>query len=168
ARGRGPERQGPERQGQGRDRRGSFEPRGGSGRGTFRQGGGAERFGRRTHQSLGFNDFEDDGAPTVEGILHVHRDGFGFVHPVSGEGENIFLPPGEAQRALDNDRVVVRVSGRPGRYEGVLLRVVTRSASWRWARTRIRAATRWCCPRTRACRAPSACPSPRWPRRATW
>jgi ribonuclease R len=62
----------------------------------------------------------------VEGILHVHRDGYGFVHPVSGEGENIFLPPGEAQRALDNDRVVVEVSGRPGRYEGRLVRVANR------------------------------------------
>jgi ribonuclease R len=62
----------------------------------------------------------------VEGILHVHRDGYGFVHPLTGEGENIFLPPGEAQRALDNDRVVVEVSGRPGRYEGRLVRVVDR------------------------------------------
>ncbi|WP_338866678.1 ribonuclease R [Myxococcus stipitatus] len=68
----------------------------------------------------------DESRETVEGILHVHRDGFGFVHPVSGEGENIFLPPGEAQRALDNDRVVVSVSGRPGRYEGRVLRVVNR------------------------------------------
>lgn len=62
----------------------------------------------------------------LEGILHVHRDGFGFVHPLSGEGENVFLPPQEASRALDNDRVVVEVGGRPGRLEGRLLRVVQR------------------------------------------
>jgi ribonuclease R len=62
----------------------------------------------------------------LEGILHVHRDGFGFVHPLSGEGEDVFLPPQEASRALDNDRVVVDVSGRPGRLEGRLLRVVQR------------------------------------------
>jgi len=62
----------------------------------------------------------------LEGILHVHRDGFGFVHPLSGDGENVFLPPQEASRALDNDRVVVEVSGRPGRLEGQLLRVVQR------------------------------------------
>ncbi len=62
----------------------------------------------------------------LEGILHVHRDGFGFVHPLSGEGENVFLPPQEASRALDKDRVVVEVGGRPGRLEGRLLRVVQR------------------------------------------
>jgi ribonuclease R len=63
---------------------------------------------------------------TLEGTLHVHRDGYGFVHPLSGEGDNVFLPPAEAARALDNDRVVVEVSGRPGRLEGRLLRVVQR------------------------------------------
>ncbi len=62
----------------------------------------------------------------MEGILHVHRDGFGFVHPISGLGENVFLPPAEAARALDNDRVVVEVAGRPGRLEGRLLKVVQR------------------------------------------
>jgi len=62
----------------------------------------------------------------LEGILHVHRDGFGFVHPLTGEGENVFLPPAEAARALDNDRVVVEVGGRPGRLDGHLLRVVQR------------------------------------------
>lgn len=65
-------------------------------------------------------------SPTLEGILHVHRDGYGFVHPLSGEGENVFLPPDEVARALDNDRVVVEVGGRPGRLEGRLARVVQR------------------------------------------
>ncbi|WP_164019728.1 ribonuclease R [Pyxidicoccus trucidator] len=109
-----------DRQGRGRDRKG-FGSESAQG-GGFRRGGGPERFGS-TGRRGGF----DGGAlPPVEGILHVHRDGFGFVHPVTGEGENIFLPPGEAQRALDNDRVVVEVSGRPGRYEGRLMRVVDR------------------------------------------
>src|SRR4030095_15307511 len=62
-----------------------------------------------------------------EGILHVHRDGYGFVHPSSGEGDNIFLPPHEASRALDNDRVLVAARGRPGRMEGRLLRVLNRT-----------------------------------------
>ncbi len=69
---------------------------------------------------------EADGHELLEGILHVHRDGFGFVHPLSGEGDNVFLPPHEAQRALDNDRVVVAVTGRPPRLEGRLIRVVQR------------------------------------------
>ncbi|MFY1829838.1 ribonuclease R [Myxococcus fulvus] len=92
-----------------------------------RHGGGRreewrDRSGSRGRRERRFGEVLD----TVEGILHVHQNGFGFVHPVSGEGENIFLPPGEAQRALDNDRVVVEVSGRPGRYEGRLVKVVDR------------------------------------------
>ncbi|MBU8898575.1 ribonuclease R [Corallococcus sp. M34] len=95
------------------------------------RGGRAERErprppGRLSRAPASQDDWDADGESTVEGTLHVHRDGFGFVHPVSGEGENIFLPPHEAQRALDNDRVVVEVSGRPGRFEGRLIRVVER------------------------------------------
>ncbi|RKH69200.1 ribonuclease R [Corallococcus aberystwythensis] len=114
-----------------------FKKRGptpGSGREERRGGFQAERPGyrsggdfRRSLQRGSRDDrFEESGQPEVEGILHMHRDGFGFVHPVSGEGENIFLPPGEAQRALDNDRVLVEVAGRPGRFEGRLVRVVNR------------------------------------------
>ncbi|WP_224361041.1 ribonuclease R [Hyalangium versicolor] len=62
----------------------------------------------------------------VEGILTVHRDGYGFVRPLSGEGDDVFLPPAEASRALDNDRVLVEVAGRPGRLEGRLVDVVQR------------------------------------------
>jgi len=62
----------------------------------------------------------------LEGTLSVHRDGYGFVRPMSGEGEDIFLPPGEAARALDKDRVVVELVGRQGKTEGRLVRVVDR------------------------------------------
>ncbi|WNG37609.1 ribonuclease R [Archangium violaceum] len=85
-----------------------FEPRGRGGRGGRGGGEGLE-------------------TATVEGILHVHRDGYGFVHPSSGEGDNIFLPPQEAARALDNDRVIVEAWGRPGRMEGRLIQVVGRT-----------------------------------------
>ncbi|TSC26015.1 ribonuclease R [Corallococcus sp. Z5C101001] len=96
-------------------------------RGGFRDDGpGGAPFRRSLQRGSRDERFTDSGIPEVEGILHMHRDGFGFVHPVTGEGENIFLPPGEAQRALDNDRVLVEVAGRPGRYEGRLLRVVNR------------------------------------------
>ncbi|RKH02661.1 ribonuclease R, partial [Corallococcus sp. CA053C] len=99
----------------------------GAGRGAFRDAGrGGGDFRRDLRRGGRDTRFEDSSEPTVEGILHVHRDGFGFVHPVSGEGENIFLPPQEAQRALDNDRVLVEVAGRPGRFEGRLLRVINR------------------------------------------
>ncbi len=97
----------------GRDRRA------GGKHGAFR-GGQGERPLRRGRFD------ESEGQDLLEGILHVHRDGFGFVHPLGGEGDNVFLPPHEAQRALDNDRVVVSVSGRPPRLEGRLVRVVQR------------------------------------------
>ncbi|HEY8205965.1 MAG TPA: ribonuclease R [Myxococcaceae bacterium] len=63
----------------------------------------------------------------VEGILHVHRDGFGFVHPLEEGRENIFLPAAEAGRALDHDRVKIEVlPGERGRTFGRLLEVVDR------------------------------------------
>ncbi|MHB8877545.1 MAG: ribonuclease R [Myxococcaceae bacterium] len=64
--------------------------------------------------------------PVVEGTLHLHRDGYGFVHP-EGEGENVFVPPDQARRALDNDRVQVEVvPGRDGRTAGRLVKVLDR------------------------------------------
>jgi ribonuclease R len=63
----------------------------------------------------------------VEGILHVHRDGYGFVHPLQAEAENVYLPVQEASRALDGDRVLIKVvEGRGGRSSGILLEVVGR------------------------------------------
>ncbi|HYV48101.1 MAG TPA: ribonuclease R [Myxococcaceae bacterium] len=63
----------------------------------------------------------------VEGILHVHRDGFGFVHPLEEGRENVFLPVAEAARALDHDRVKVEIlQGDRGRTFGRLLEVVDR------------------------------------------
>jgi ribonuclease R len=146
---RGPQQQqrgrfGPqERSGGGRPGGGRFEARGQEPRGRFsrderRPGGGRFQEDRRSGRggrSSREERFEPRGRGgrrgaeegqetlTVEGILHVHRDGYGFVHPSSGEGDNIFLPPQEAARALDNDRVVVEAWGRPGRMEGRLLSV---------------------------------------------
>ncbi|MBS1152045.1 MAG: rnr [Myxococcaceae bacterium] len=64
------------------------------------------------------------GLPAIVGTLHVHPDGFGFVHPTDTVGENVFLPPEEAKRAIDGDRVEVEVSiGRNGRNIGRILKV---------------------------------------------
>ena len=60
------------------------------------------------------------------GALKVHRDGFGFVAPLDGEKEDVYLPRHEAQRALDNDIVLVEVDTGPGRHQGRLLRVMER------------------------------------------
>jgi ribonuclease R len=68
------------------------------------------------------------GGRELEGTLHVHPDGFGFVHPrEETEGENIYLPPEQARRALDRDLVRVSVSrGKDGRLSGEILSVVDR------------------------------------------
>jgi ribonuclease R len=66
------------------------------------------------------------GGEELEGVLHLHRDGYGFVHPMDGKGENVFLPAFEAQRALDKDVVRVTVRGPEGRREGRLVDLVER------------------------------------------
>ena len=63
----------------------------------------------------------------VVGTLTRHRDGFGFVARLDRDGEDVFLPPGEATRALDGDLVRVEiVQGRSGRSAGRLIEVVER------------------------------------------
>lgn len=52
----------------------------------------------------------------VVGIVRRKAEGYGFLHRLDGEGDDLFLPPYEAQRVMDGDRVRVRVvSGRYGR-----------------------------------------------------
>ncbi len=64
------------------------------------------------------------GRKVLEGTLTVHRDGFGFVDV--GAEEDIFVPPHEARRALDGDRVKVEVVSARGRSEGRIVGVVDR------------------------------------------
>lgn len=69
------------------------------------------------------------GKQTVVGIIHHHRDGFAFVKPIVGQdSEDLFIPPDEARKALDNDQVVVEVlPGRDGRTMGRVLEVTSRT-----------------------------------------
>jgi ribonuclease R len=67
---------------------------------------------------------------TIEGTIHHHRDGFAFVKPVVGQTgeEDVFIPPEEARRALDHDRVRVEVvPGRGGRTMGRIVEVTSRT-----------------------------------------
>ncbi|MET0405797.1 MAG: ribonuclease R, partial [Cystobacter sp.] len=57
-----------------------------SGGGSFRE----DRFAPRDRGGRGSPQGRE--TVSVEGIFHAHRDGFGFVHPSSGQGDNIFLP----------------------------------------------------------------------------
>ncbi len=95
--------------------------------GPSRSGGAPARAGSGSGRG---RTARDDSAPSgevVEGILHTHPNGFGFVHPLVGDGENIFLPPDQVDRALDGDRVRVEVvEGRGGKTQGRLLDVTAR------------------------------------------
>ncbi|HYD39550.1 MAG TPA: ribonuclease R [Anaeromyxobacter sp.] len=63
----------------------------------------------------------------VLGTLKKHRDGFGFVARLDRKGDDVFLPPDEAARALDGDLVRVEiVPARGGRTAGRLVEVVER------------------------------------------
>jgi ribonuclease R len=63
----------------------------------------------------------------VLGTLKKHRDGFGFVARIDRQGDDVFVPPDEARKALDGDLVRVEVvPARGGRTAGRILEVVER------------------------------------------
>jgi len=65
------------------------------------------------------------------GTLTRHRDGYGFVAPLGGEGEDVFVPPGEAGKAEDGDLVRVSLVPAPrGRTMGRIEEVVERRQRW--------------------------------------
>ncbi len=64
---------------------------------------------------------------TVLGTIKKHRDGFGFVARLDRKGEDVFLPPDEAAKALDGDLVRIEVvPARGGRKAGRIAEVVER------------------------------------------
>jgi ribonuclease R len=69
------------------------------------------------------------GGKLVEGILHMHPDGFAFLKPIVGQvSEDLFIPPDEARKALDHDLVQVEVvPGRGGRTMGRVIEVKSRT-----------------------------------------
>ncbi len=61
------------------------------------------------------------------GTLKKHRDGFGFVARLDRKGEDVFVPPDEAAKALDGDLVRLEiVPARGGRHAGKIVEVVER------------------------------------------
>jgi len=71
------------------------------------------------------------GGPGVTGTLTRHRDGYGFVARIDRKGEDVFVPPEEAARALDGDLVRVELApARGGRTLGRNLRVLERRRRW--------------------------------------
>ncbi|HZZ83599.1 MAG TPA: ribonuclease R [Anaeromyxobacteraceae bacterium] len=87
--------------------------------GARSRGGGEREPGARRPAPL--------SRPGILGTLTRHRDGYGFVARVDRQGDDVFIPPGEADKALDGDLVRIEVvPGRGGRTMGRILEVVER------------------------------------------
>ena len=64
----------------------------------------------------------------IAGTVIANPDGFGFLRPDSGAGDDLFLPPFEMRKAMHGDRVLASVTGldRRGRREGAIVEVLER------------------------------------------
>ena len=69
-----------------------------------------------------------DRLPLVVGTVSGHKDGFGFLSPEDGVGDDIFLPYRQMRQVMHGDRIAVRVTGTDarGRKEGALVEVLER------------------------------------------
>jgi ribonuclease R len=67
-------------------------------------------------------------ADLIAGTVIANENGFGFLRPENGEGDDLFLPPFEMRKALHGDRVLASVTGvdRRGRREGTIVEVLER------------------------------------------
>jgi ribonuclease R len=65
-------------------------------------------------------------ANLVAGTVIANPDGFGFLRPENGEGDDLFLPPFEMRKVLHGDRALASVTGvdRRGRREGAIVEVL--------------------------------------------
>jgi ribonuclease R len=70
-------------------------------------------------------------ADLVAGTVIANPDGFGFLRPDTGGGDDLFLPPFEMRKAMHGDRVLASVSGvdHRGRREGTIVEVLERRLS---------------------------------------
>ena len=64
----------------------------------------------------------------IAGIVIANPDGFGFLKPDQGGGDDLFLPPHEMRKALHGDRVLASVTGvdHRGRRQGSIVEVLER------------------------------------------
>ena len=64
----------------------------------------------------------------IPGVVIANPDGFGFLRPDAGGGDDLFLPPYEMRKVMHGDRVLANVTGidRRGRREGSIARVLER------------------------------------------
>ncbi|HEY4555486.1 MAG TPA: ribonuclease R [Lysobacter sp.] len=64
----------------------------------------------------------------IPGVVIANPDGFGFLRPDAGGGDDVFLPPFEMRKVMHGDRVLLSVTGldRRGRPQGVIVEVLER------------------------------------------
>ena len=64
----------------------------------------------------------------IAGSVIANPDGFGFLRPDTGAGDDLFLPPYEMRKVMHGDRVLASVTGmdRRGRREGAIVEVLER------------------------------------------
>ncbi|WP_232207554.1 ribonuclease R [Pseudoxanthomonas sp. J35] len=64
----------------------------------------------------------------IPGTVIANPEGFGFLRPDAGGGDDLFLPPYEMRKVMHGDRALANVTGidRRGRREGSIARVLER------------------------------------------
>ena len=64
----------------------------------------------------------------IPGVVIANPDGFGFLRPETGGGDDLFLSPFEMRKVMHGDRVLGSVTGvdRRGRREGAIVEVLER------------------------------------------
>ena len=67
----------------------------------------------------------------IPGVVIANPNGFGFLRPEAGGGDDLFLPPNEMRKVMHGDRVMACVTGidRSGRREGSIVEVLERRLS---------------------------------------
>ncbi|GAB6196037.1 ribonuclease R [Lysobacter xanthus] len=64
----------------------------------------------------------------LPGVVVANPDGYGFLKPDPGNGDDLFLPPAEMRKVMHGDRVLASVTGmdRRGRREGAIVEILER------------------------------------------
>ncbi|KAF1706850.1 ribonuclease R [Pseudoxanthomonas sacheonensis] len=67
----------------------------------------------------------------IPGVVIANPNGFGFLRPDEGTGDDLFLPPNEMRKVMHGDRAMACVTGidRSGRREGSIVEVLERRLS---------------------------------------